>query len=190
MPDVAEARRLAEGYFEIGNAYWGWFKEYCPFLDTLGYSFRHGSACHTDYASPFATNVGFSQLERQYNGAGVRVQRELFGDGVVRWRDFLATMPRLRTVFCIGKVESMRTIGKALDTTFSEAFPFGWTSKRSQTHRENDVYVADWRPADRRIELYWWPEYNSRPFLEFTPDNLDRFSRAFRSHLPRPSPHP
>src|SRR5262245_46623940 len=85
---LATAFARSEGYFTLGNCYARWFNRYNAFLEGLGVSFQAGTACHTDYLSPFATRTGIARCSRH-------THRRLAAFGYPCWVEALNAMPRV-----------------------------------------------------------------------------------------------
>ncbi|HMA35433.1 MAG TPA: hypothetical protein VKY74_13260 [Chloroflexia bacterium] len=94
---LAEARRRAEGYFTLGQAYATWFGRYRGLLAGLDLPFERGLACQTNYGSPFTTVVGWGAVRP----AAVRTR--LAADGAPRWRHLLDLLPCLEIILGQGR---------------------------------------------------------------------------------------
>ncbi len=71
--DAIEIWEKCRNYFNSPNAYWTWFKDLEKILQTIGFSYKDGSACHLDL-SPWATDPVFSGLNK------VQQQKLLLGE--------------------------------------------------------------------------------------------------------------
>ena len=155
--EVADARRLAEGYFELGNDYWEWFNAFKPLLDELGLSFAEGDACHTDYVSPFATTSGIG-------GFASNLAQALARDhgGIEIWQRILAVMPHLQMVVGFGAAwrDMPRIWGftrwREIKTEFDQN---GGNSRISKPYLLHQLINC----GSREIDLFWWKPYWSIP---------------------------
>ncbi len=161
--EVADARRLAEGYFELGNDYSLWFDKLGPFLSGLGLSFVDGQACHTDYVSPLATESGVG-------GFASNLAQELAWEhgGIETWQRILAMMPSLEMVVGFGAAwKDMPKLWEfsswsGIDTRFDSK---GGKAKISKPYLLHHVVSC----GAREIDLFWWKPYWSNP-LEWLKD--------------------
>lgn len=140
-----EAFRRSEGYFTLGNHYQRWFQAYEPFLKKLGVSFASGSACHTDYLSPFTTRQGISEHE----GSAA----ELMAFGLPLWAEILAAIPNVEVVVGHGRGhgEMKKLFG------FSEwetvVLPFAVNLRSSAPPF---LYRKVALRNGREVHLFWW----------------------------------
>jgi len=153
--DIAEALRLAEGYFELGHDYTKWFRGFKPLLDEIGCSYEDGSACHTDYVSPFATAKGIGSIPAAARHALAR-------DGLLRWRSMLGLMPECRVVLGIGAgwkiVPSALGFGDWLPIeTYLDAKGGGDRSPRP--HFLHAVGTL----SQRQVHAFWWRPNRGEP---------------------------
>jgi hypothetical protein len=145
---ITEAFYRSEGYFELGNQYGLWFNKYKPFLDGIGASFADGTACHTDYVSPFATKCGISKCRE--------TARQLLPTGEQFWLDVLNCCPRLEIVFGHGRgwnrIEKLFiTKWEELETPFDHKGGDKWKGK---THL---LFATAKHPVSGRpLAIYWW----------------------------------
>lgn len=152
---IAEARALAEQYFELGNAYTGWFDGFKPLLDELGCSYDSGRACHTDYRSPFATAAGLGKVAPS-------VQQALAKDGLARWKAILELTSECRVVLGIGA--GWKDVPAALG--FSRWHPVetllddkGGGTKSPRPHFLSGQCVLGGRP----VHIFWWRPNRGEP---------------------------
>lgn len=145
---LADARRMAEGYFELGNAYWSWFGGFRPLLDELGWTFESGHACHTDYVTPFATTKGIGSV-------GAPIRRALQSGGLLLWRAVLDLMPALRLVFGIGA--GWRLMPDLFNFDQWHAIPTAFDVKggRASVHRPYLLHTVVGLEG-RSVDLFWW----------------------------------
>ncbi len=174
--DIADARRLAEGYFELGNYYEGWFDKLEPFLDELGLSFAEGQACHTDYVSPFATNSGIGgfasdlaqELAREYGG-------------IETWRRTLAMMPGLEMIVGFGAAwrAMPETWGfsrwREIETKFDSK---GGNSKISKPYLLHQVVDC----GSGEVDLFWWKPYWSTPLTWLKDTEKRELAKVVAAH--------
>ncbi len=148
---LAEARRLAEGYFTRGQAYWTWFGRYRGLLDALGMPFESGLACQTNYGSPYTTVVGWGAVR----STACRTLLARHGGPV--WRALLELMPHLQIV--LGQGAGWRTVPPLFGFT-----PDAWTPLPTEFDRKGGA-AAGARPhllhrrvvvAGRPVDLFWW----------------------------------
>jgi hypothetical protein len=148
---LAEARRLAEGYFTRGQAYWTWFGRYRGLLDALGTPFESALACQTNYGSPYTTAVGWGAVR------AVACRTMLARHGGPVWRALLDLMPHLRIV--LGQGAGWRTVPPLFGFT-----PDAWTLLPTEFDRKGGA-AAGARPhllhrrvavAGRPVDLFWW----------------------------------
>jgi len=120
---LAEARRLAEGYFRLGHAYWAWFGRYRPLLAALGWTFEAGHACGTNWASPYTTMVGWGAVR------SAAARRVLAAQGGPLWRHLLDALPQVEIV--LGQGGGWRTVPPLFGFAPSAwiAVPAAWDAK-------------------------------------------------------------
>lgn len=152
---LAESRRLAEGYFELGNAYWSWFRGFQPLLDELGCTFERGRACHTDYMTPFATTKGIGSVP-------AHVATSLQLDGIRSWKAVLRLMPALRLVFGIGKGWNLMPRVFGFDQWAAIPTPFDSKGGGASVSRPYLLHKTI-RLQHRPVQLFWWRPNRGEP---------------------------
>jgi hypothetical protein len=166
-----EALRKCERYFLDGKAYAGWFRHYSPCFQELGISFEAGTACHTDYASPFATHK-----------SPTRVQARLRTFGIQFWRKVIEALPKVEVIF--GHGAGWRVVPEHLGFTFDD-----WEDLFAD---DSDVDAAVPRQfpnmayriveGRRRLLVLWWkPNCFGRPLDPLSDFNKAKVGRAFMS---------
>lgn len=174
---LAEAQRLAEGYFELGNAYRKWFRGFCPFLKEIGCTFEAGAACHTDYISPFTTKTGIGSVKKNASA----VVETLEASGLQSWKNLLNVMPELRLVLGIGRGWSLIPKLFNFDSWNSIRTPFDDKGGRSRVpkpfllHRSISV-------GGHGVELFWWRPNRGEPLTWLTNDEKKQLATIVRQH--------
>ena len=175
---LAEARRLAEGYFGLGNAYWEWFRGFKPLLEELGCGFESGCACHTDYISPFATVEGIGK-------APASVMKTLRHDGLERWKNVVELMPELRVVLGIGCGWHLMPVAFGFDEWDAIPTPFdgkGWGRAMPGRHLYHKVARLEHGP----VHLFWWrPNLNGVPLALLSPAEKRGLADIIKQHAGR-----
>jgi hypothetical protein len=152
---LAEARRMAEGYFELGNAYWLWFERFRPLLDELRWTFESGDACHTDYITPFATKKGIGSV-------AAPVRRALQSEGLLLWRAVLDLMPALRIVFGIGA--GWRLMPEAFSFDNWDPIPTSFDTKGRRAPGPKPYLLHKLVALQgRSVHLFWWRPNRGEP---------------------------
>ena len=152
---LRQARRHAEGYFELGNAYWLWFKGFESVLDELGWTFAEGNACHTDYLSPFATGKGWGNVP-------VAVRQRLQAEGLPLWKDCLELMPRLRVILGIGA--GWKVMPSVFGFEQWDAIPTPFDSKGGEASISRPYLLHKASHLNGRpIDLFWWKPNRGEP---------------------------
>lgn len=151
---LSSARYLAEGYFSLGHAY-DWFRPFEILLRELGFSYCNGTACHTDYVSPFATAKKIGEIRPV-----TYVSNTLRPEGLEWWRKMLNVMPNLEFVLGIGR--GWKFVGKGLGIHESQwcqiPTPFDIPNKNVEPpwllHGNTSI-------NDRAVSVFWWKPYRS-----------------------------
>jgi hypothetical protein len=169
-----EALRRCEGYFELGNAYTKWFKNYDAFLEGLGLSFFAGTACHTDYVSPYATIRGISECP------GVN----LSGSGEKYWLAMLEACPKVRMIFGHGRGwrRTPEILGGLKFEPVATAFDRKGNPPAPGLPR---LWFGRGRlPATgRSVLVYWWtPNRSGAPLCYLNRDEKFSLGRQVREH--------
>ncbi len=174
--DIADARRLAEGYFELGNYYEGWFDKLEPFLDELGLSFAEGEACHTDYVSPFATTSGIGSLNS-------RPARKLARDhgGIKTWQRMLAMMPELE--MSVGFGAGWKIMPKTLEFDRWSEIETGFDSKGEKSPVSPPYLLHHVvNCGSREIDLFWWKPNMGNPLEWLNASEKQELARVVAAH--------
>jgi hypothetical protein len=174
------ARHRAEGYFELGNVYATWFGDYTRFLEGLDVSFGGGTACHTDYLSPFATRIGIGALRST-------TSRRLAEFGYGCWLQVLRQMPRLELLVGHGRGwwEVPRLL-KLSDWT-GIATPYDAKGGRTKIARPFLLFARGVLPQDGRpLAVYWWrPNPDGAPLAWLTGGEKAALGALVRDHASR-----
>jgi hypothetical protein len=147
---LREARRLAEGYFQLGNAYWTWFGRYRGLLDALGTPFADGLACQINYGSPYTTVVGWGAV----GSAACRAQ--LAAAGGPLWCRVLDLLPRLELI--VGQGAGWRTVPALFSFTPADWLPVPtpFDAKGGLTAHRPHLLYRSVTIAGRSVALVWW----------------------------------
>ena len=139
-----EACLKAEGYFELGNTYWDWFRNYSSFLLGLEMTFTSGLACHTDYVSPFATVRGLSKCGK--------TREKLRVSGFRYWLRLIEMCPQLELIFGHGR--GWRDIEDNFRVALTDLLtPFDHKGGASRHLSWATVQLPE---SGREIPVYWW----------------------------------
>jgi hypothetical protein len=167
----------SEGYFTLGNCYARWFNRYNAFLDGVGVSFASGTACHTDYLSPFATRTGIARCSR-------RTQRRLAAFGYLFWLRVLSALPRAEVIF--GHGSGWRAMPALLGFEHWEplATPFDRKGGGASVSRPfllfQEVLLP---PGERRALVYWWrPNRDGGPLGWLNTAERSELGQIVRAH--------
>ncbi|MGI8588266.1 MAG: hypothetical protein ACR2M0_11360 [Chloroflexia bacterium] len=169
---LAEARRLAEGYFMLGNAYSRWFGRWRGLLEALGATYESGLACQTNYGSPFTTVVGWGAVR----SAACRTQLAESGGPI--WRRMLELMPKLEIV--VGQGAGWRTVPELFGFA-----PADWEPVSTEFDAKGGK-SAGTRPhllhrrvsiGGRAVEVWWWRPNRGGPLTWLGRDDAQRLGR-------------
>lgn len=171
------AFQRSEGYFTLGNVYAEWFGHYTPFLADLGVSFEDGTACHTDYLSPFATRVGVGSVR-----SATRKRLAEFGHNC--WLRVLSHMPELEVL--VGHGGGWRDMPWLLNLPgWTEiATPYDAKGGRTKIQRPYLLFARTTLPASgREIAVYWWrPNPDGAPLAWLRGDEKAALGALMRDH--------
>ncbi|MGD0139755.1 MAG: hypothetical protein ABSD28_12830 [Tepidisphaeraceae bacterium] len=176
---ITEAFRRSDRYFELGNAYSQWFEKYTPFLEFVGASFEEGTACHTDYVSPFATKCGISKCNPD-------TQRQLPLTGEEYWLDVLNCCPCVEIVFGHGPgwhqiPKLFNTSWEELQTRFDQKGGEIWEGKAHLLFAKARLLVSG-----RQLAIYWWkPNRDGSPLCYLTAEEKKLLGEQIASHYAR-----
>ena len=175
---LEEALRRACGYFELGNAYSRWFGQYSEFLESLGAPFSTGTACHTDYVSPFATKTGLSKCS-----GTTRVKLQEFGEPA--WVEVLTKCTHVEVLFGHGRgwrraPDLLRFNGDwaTIATPFDEK---GGRRCAGQPH----LLYGEGRlgAGGRRLLVYWWkPNRDGSPLCFLGGEEKRQLGAIIKDH--------
>lgn len=167
--ETAEAQRLAEGYFELGNAFTDWFNGFKPFLEALDLPYESGLACHTDYVSPFTTTKGIGSTP-------ARVQATLQTDGLRRWKAMLDLLPECRIV--VGMGAGWRVVPATLEFAAWEPIrtPLDAKGGMAKSERPHVLYSIG-RLARGPVHVFWWRPNRGDPLSYLDADEKRWFGR-------------
>jgi hypothetical protein len=167
----------SEGYFTLGNCYARWFSRYDPFLDGLGASFRDGSACHTDYLSPFATRVGIAQCGRA-------TRTHLAAYGLPLWTRVLRRMAQVELIFGHGAGWRAMPALFGFDRWEALATAFDAKGGRSTVAKPFLLFARiRLQPAGRPALLYWWrPNRDGAPLTWLNNGERGQLGRLVKEH--------
>lgn len=174
-----EAFRRAEGYFTLGNAYEEWFRHYGPFLEALGCSYGNGSACHTDYESPFATKPGIGKLPP-------KDRERLRQSGLTLWHGVLSLMPKVQII--IGHGWGWKEAIPKLMGIDWEGMKKAFDSKGGKTKISKPYLLfacAHVGRNNRAIAVYWWKPNYGLPLTWLSDVNKRKLGRWVRDHAER-----
>lgn len=171
------ARERAEQYFTLGNAYTRWFDRYSSFLAGAGVSFKDGTACHTDYLSPFATYNGISKCSR-------KIQKQLPVYGHRLWVRVLEAMPQIQIMF--GHGAGHHIMPGLLKFTCWQPLPTEFDQKGGKATMSPPylLFARVTLPNQQRtIGLYWWkPNRDGAPLTWLNPAEGARLGVYVRAH--------
>jgi hypothetical protein len=166
----------AERYFVRGRAYSRWFDRYTAFLEGAGASFGAGTACHTDYLSPFATTTGVG-------ACSPAIRRKLARYGYPLWVRVLNALPQLRVVFGHGAgwQEMPGLLGFERWTPIST--PFDQKGGRTPIPRPYLLFAeTPLHPSGREIRVYWWrPNRDGAPLTWLNRDEAQQLGALITS---------
>lgn len=142
---IDEAFLRSENYFNK-NPYQKWFNKYDSFLEGLECSFKNGSACHTDYYSPFATVKGLSEIDSNISS------QQLLKFGLLTWKEILECAPNVEVIF--GHGQGHNHMGKLFNFDKWEIvqLPFEKNIRQKDPFLKKDIIINN----SRRITLFWW----------------------------------
>jgi hypothetical protein len=171
------ARHRAEGYFSLGNAYTRWFGLYDALLDGMGVSFKAGTACHTDYLSPFATRRGIARCDRH-------TREQLAGYGSRLWTRILDAMPQVQVIF--GHGTGIHLVPGLLGFSGWEglATPLDQKGGRTKIRRPFLRFQRGMLPESQRpVLVYWWlPNMDGAPLTWLNREERVWLGRFVRDH--------
>ncbi|HUS16347.1 MAG TPA: hypothetical protein VM536_15220 [Chloroflexia bacterium] len=144
------ARRLMEGYFQLGHAYWTWFGRYRGLLEALGTPFTSGLACQTNYGSPYTTVVGWGAVR------STAARARLAAEGGLLWRRLLELLPQLDLV--VGQGAGWRTVPPLFGFTPADWLPVPtpFDAKGGAAAPRPHLLYQRVVVAGRAVCLVWW----------------------------------
>jgi hypothetical protein len=172
---IATARGMMESYFETGTAYADWFRGFDPFLTGLARPFNSGLACHTDYLSPFATNLG-----ARARTIPPTVRDSLLKDGLVFWWKVLGLMPNLRTVVGMGK--GWEIVEDILGAGSWEGL--GDLNEKRFARYQPPYLLHRWaRIGGKPIQVFWWRPHFGDPLGGLSVSEKMVLGARIRGHI-------